>query len=175
MEDGRLVSRPALLTGYIKFSRTQAAPLTLTYSAVEGIGKATALKQFEFPRFNDRTSRFLDGISKEKFPVIGIEISDDGNIYPGAHSLYSWSVGNVFETPLEEVYQEMKYDPLIIALAEDPQEIRRIALELKGDLKERLLESSSPISAVFKIMEDQDLRLEITKRLVKSDGWLKVG
>ena len=164
-ENGALVEKPALLKGYVGFESTDKR-IFLLYTAVEGIGGAGAMEPFEFPAFKTRTREFLEQEeSHEKFPIIGLEVSDDGNVYPGAHALYSWCLGNLMETRLEEIVRLMEHDPLVIALAEDPAAIKNEALKINPGLREELGKASSPLVALYKILEDDIMRLKITKRL----------
>lgn len=174
MDGDKMVIRPALLKADLQLGRGRS--IVISYSAVENIGKAKALEAFEFPGFGDRVEKFLKGDSKEKFPLVGLEVSDDGNVYPGAHSLYSWCLGNLLETNLKEIYRLAQYDPLFIALAEEPLKIRDLALEVEPDILEKLKDASSPLVAVYKILEHPAMRLYITKRLIQENdsyGMLK--
>lgn len=164
VDGNKLVMKPALLKAYLKFD---TGNVFILYSAVESIGKASALEPFESPGFKTRTEEFLKSEkSNERLPVTGLEVSDDGNVYPGAHSLYSWSLGNIFDAELEEIYESMKYDPLFIALAENPVLIKNIALEIKPEIREKLVNASSPLVVVYRILEEPEMRLEITKKLM---------
>ena len=109
---------------------------------------------------------FLDQGKEEKFPLMGLEVSDDGNVYPGAHAIYAWSIGNILEKNFEEIISNLEYDPLVIAMAEKPWTIKDIALNNRPRLYEDLKDSSSPLVALYKILEDDRLRLDITKELV---------
>jgi len=163
---GDEVDKPALLKAYLSFDSMEKQVFIL-YTAVEGIGGASIL-EYEYPVFKDRTAMFLEqGESGEGFPLLGLEVSDDGNVYPGAHALYSWCLGNLFETTLDEIAADLEYDPLIIALAEHPWKIRDIALEAKPGLREELEKASSPLVALYTILEDDALRLHITKELAE--------
>jgi hypothetical protein len=167
-EDGAMVEKPALLKAYIGFEATDKK-IFLLYTAVEGIGGAVVMEPFEFPAFKTRTMEFLEQReSQEKFPIIGLEVSDDGNVYPGAHALYSWCLGNLMETSLEEIARLMEYDPLVIALAEDPAAIKNEALEINPGLRDQLEKASSPLVALYKILEDDVMRLKITQRLAEN-------
>ena len=161
-DDGKF-DKPALLKAYLSFDSAKKQAFLL-YTAVEGIGGASILK-FEYQTFKDRTAEFLEQKKGERFPLMGLEVSDDGNVYPGAHALYSWCLGNLLETTLEEIAASLEYDPLIIALAEHPWKIKNIALEAKPELRGELEKASSPLVAIYKILEDDALRLYITKEL----------
>lgn len=166
-EDGRLLEKPALLKAYLSFGAAEKQ-VFLLYTAVEGIGGASVLEPFEYPAFKQRTLEFLEQEkSPERFPILGLEVSDDGNVYPGAHALYSWCLGNLLETSMEEIARNLEYDPLAIALGEDPALIKNIALETKPGLRGELEKASSPLVALYKILEDDAMRLHITKRLVE--------
>jgi hypothetical protein len=166
-EDGRLVEKPALLKAYLSFGSARKQ-VFLLYTAVEGIGGASVLEPFEYPAFKQRTAEFLEQEeSTERFPVLGLEVSDDGNVYPGAHALYSWCLGNLLETSMEEIARNLEYDPLVIALAENPARIKNIALKARPELRGELEKASSPLVALYKILEDDTLRLHITKKLVE--------
>lgn len=166
-DEGKLVDKPALLKAYLRFDSTEKQ-VFLLYTAVEGIGRASILEPFEYPGFKKRTAEFLEQEeSRERFPLLGLEVSDDGNVYPGAHALYSWCLGNLLETTLEEISASLEYDPLIIALAEHPWKIKNIALEAKPELRGELEKASSPLTAIYKILEDDALRLHITKKLAE--------
>jgi organic radical activating enzyme len=167
MVGGRWEMKPALLSA--KLYVGEGKPLLISYSAVERIGKASALEKFEFPTFESRVEKFLEGKSKEKFPLIGLEVSDDGNVYPGAHSLYSWSLGNLLETSLEDICRMAEYDPLFITLAEDPYKIVEFSKEVDSNIVEKVKGESSPVAAVFKILEAPEMRLHITKRLIQEN------
>lgn len=164
MGDEGKFDKPALLKAYLSFDSTEKQ-VFLLYTAVEGIGKASIL-EFEYPAFKERTAEFLEQEkSAERFPLLGLEVSDDGNVYPGAHALYSWCLGNLLETTLEEITASLEYDPLIIALAEHPWKIKDIALKAKPELRAELERASSPLTAIYKVLEDDALRLHITKEL----------
>jgi organic radical activating enzyme len=166
--EGKLVAKPALLKAYLGFDK--GTPILISYSVVENIGRASILEPFEFPAFRQQTEDFISSKdAMETLPLIGLEVSDDGNVYPGAHSLYSWSIGNVLETDLREIYNIAEYDPLFIALAENPVRIKNMALELEPKGEEELRQASSPLVAIFKILENQWIRLYITKRLIMED------
>lgn len=164
LAENKLVERPALLKAYLGFDSTKKQ-VFLLYTAVEGIGRAGVLEPFEYPAFRGRTSNFLEQETKERFPLMGLEVSDDGNVYPGAHALYSWSLGNLLETTLDDVAADLEHDPLIIALAEHPWRIMNYALEAKPELRDELEKASSPLVALYKVLEDDALRLYITKKL----------
>lgn len=167
--DGNLIIKPALQKVFLKLenSHPQAKPIFIMYTQIERIGKAALLEDFEFPVHKERLQRFLnekDG--SEKFPLSNIEVSDDGNVYPEAYSLYSWSFGNIWDTGLDEIYRLAEYDPLIIALAEEPSRIRDIAFRLKPELHEEVKGLSSPMTAVYKMLEEPEMRLKITEELI---------
>ncbi len=167
-EEGVLVDKPALLKAYLAFQSTDKE-VFLLYTAVEGIGGASVMEPFEFPAFKSRTKEFLEQEeSQEKFPIIGVEVSDDGNVYPGAHALYSWCLGNLMNTSLEEIVRLMEYDPLVIALAENPSLIKEEALRINPELREKLEKASSPLVALYKILEDDIMRLKITRKLAEN-------
>lgn len=167
-KDGALVDKPALLKAYIGFESTDKE-IFLLYTAVEGIGGAKMLEPFEFPAFKARTKEFLEKEeSQERFPIIGLEVSDDGNVYPGAHALYSWCLGNLRDTSLEEIARLMEYDPLVIALAENPAAIKNEALKINPGLMKELEKASSPLVALYKILEDDIMRLNITRKLAEN-------
>ncbi|MBI5749076.1 MAG: radical SAM protein [Nitrospinae bacterium] len=168
--DGNLIMKPALQKAFLKLENThpQAKPIFIMYTQMERIGKAVLLEEFEFPVHKERLQRFLEGEdNSEKFPLSNIEVSDDGNVYPEAYSLYSWSLGNIWEASLDEIYKLAEYDPLIIALAEEPARIRDIAFRLKPELHDEVNGLSSPISAVYKMLEGHEMRLRITEELIK--------
>lgn len=168
--DGSLTMRPALQKAFLKLENThpQAKPIFIMYTQIERIGKAALLEDFEFPVHKERLQRFLnEKESSEKFPLSNIEVSDDGNVYPEAYSLYSWSFGNIWDTELDEICKLAEYDPLIIALSEEPVRIRDIAFRLKPELHDEVNGLSSPISAVYKMLEWPEMRLRITEELIK--------
>jgi organic radical activating enzyme len=168
--DGNLVMKPALQKAFLKLENThpQSKPIFLMYTQIERIGKAVLLEDFEFPVHKERLQRFLnEKDSSEKFPLSNIEVSDDGNVYPEAYSLYSWSLGNIWETSLNEICKFAEYDPLIIALAEEPAKIRDIAFRLKPELYDDVKGLSSPMTAVYKMLEEPEMRLKITEELIK--------
>lgn len=164
------VSRPALLSANLRLKSEKvhknAKPVFIFYTAIENIGAAAALESFEFPSFSRAAEEFLSSSSFSPLPLTGIEISDEGNVYPGAHALYSWSLGNVLETPLEEIINLAEYDPLLIALAENPARIKDVALKKSPGLAKELKKASSPLAAVYKILESAEMRLEITRKLI---------
>jgi|GEM_PF-1985461 len=167
--DGSLTMRPALQKAFLKLENThpQAKPIFIMYTQIERIGKAVLLEDFEFPVHKERLQRFLnEKDSSEKFSLSNIEVSDDGNVYPEAYSLYSWCLGNIWETSLEEIYKLAEYDPLIIALAEEPVRIKDIAFRLKPELYEEVKGLSSPMTALYKMLEDPEMRLKITEELI---------
>jgi hypothetical protein len=166
--NGGLVDKAALLKGYISFDSTDKE-VFLLYTAVEGIGSAAVMEPFEFPAFKTRTLEFLDHEeSQEKFPITGLEVSDDGNVYPGAHALYSWCLGNLLETSFKEIVRNMEYDPLVRALAENPAAIKNEALRIEPSLRGELEKSSSPLVALYRILEDDVMRLKITRKLAEN-------
>lgn len=168
--DGSLTMRPALQKAFLKLENThpQAKPIFIMHTQIERIGKAVLLEDFEFPVHKERLHRFLNKKdNSEKFPLSNIEVSDDGNVYPEAYSLYSWSFGNIWDTELDEICKLAEYDPLIIALSEEPVRIRDIAFRLKPELHDEVNGLSSPISAVYKMLEGPEMRLRITEELIK--------
>jgi len=169
LEGGTMVTKPALLKAYMELippdsSEPTGQPILIFYTAVESIGKASALEEFEFPGFRKEVKEFLEGKFSEPLPVIGIEVGDDGYVYPGAHSIYTWSVGNILKESLNEIYERMRYDPIIRALNSHPHQIVKIAQEVE---KIDLRNESSPLAAVYKTFERPELRLYITKRLLQ--------
>jgi|TARA_B100001964_G_scaffold244802_1_gene328028 pyruvate-formate lyase-activating enzyme len=156
-------NKPALLKAYLRFDSVDKQ-IFLLYTSVESIGGASNLEH-EYQTFKERTMNFLEQDKEEKFPLMGLEVSDDGNVYPGAHAIYSWSLGNILEKNFEEIISNLEYDPLIIAMAEKPWAIKDIALNTRPGLYEDLKDSSSPLVAIYKILEDDRLRLDITKEL----------
>jgi MoaA/NifB/PqqE/SkfB family radical SAM enzyme len=166
-EERNLVAKPALLKAYLEFEGTEGKPVLIFYTVVESMGKASALDAFEFPGFREQVQELLKGKSEIKLPLIGLEVSDDGNVYPGAHSLYAWSAGNLLEEGLEDIYERLSYDPLIIALAEAPEKIFAIAKEVEGERIDVIaVKESSPLAAAYKILEAPWMRLYITRRLL---------
>jgi MoaA/NifB/PqqE/SkfB family radical SAM enzyme len=166
-EERNLVAKPALLKAYLEFEGTEGKPVLIFYTVVESMGKASALDAFEFPGFREQVQELLKGKSGIKLPLIGLEVSDDGNVYPGAHSLYAWSAGNLLEEGLEDIYERLSYDPLIIALAEAPEKIFAIAKEVEGERVDAIaVKESSPLAAAYKILEAPWMRLYITRRLL---------
>ena len=166
-EERNLVAKPALLKAYIEFENTPGKPVLVFYTVVESMGKASALDAFEFPGFREQVQELLKGKSDIKLPLIGLEVSDDGNVYPGAHSLYAWSAGNLLEEGLAEIYERLSYDPLVIALAEDPARIFALAREVEGErINAIAARESSPLAAAYKILETPWMRLYITRRLL---------
>jgi MoaA/NifB/PqqE/SkfB family radical SAM enzyme len=166
-EERNLVAKPALLKAYLEFEGTEGKPVLIFYTVVESMGKASALDAFEFPGFREQVQELLKGKSEIKLPLIGLEVSDDGNVYPGAHSLYAWSVGNLLEEGLEDIYERLSYDPLIITLAEAPEKIFALAKEVEGERVDAIaVKESSPLAAAYKILEAPWMRLYITRRLL---------
>ncbi len=166
-ENRNLVAKPALLKAYLEFEGTPGKPVLIFYTVVESMGKASALDAFEFPGFREQVQELLRGKSEIKLPLIGLEVSDDGNVYPGAHSLYAWSAGNLLEEGLEDIYERLSYDPLIVTLAEEPAKIFEIAREVEGERVDAVaIKESSPLAAVYKILEAPWMRLYITRRLL---------
>jgi|Deesub1362A_J573_1020465.scaffolds.fasta_scaffold00005_270 MoaA/NifB/PqqE/SkfB family radical SAM enzyme len=165
--DDKLVRKPALLMAKLRVGKGK--PLLISYSAVERIGKAEALEKFEYPTFESDAEKFLEGEASGKFPITGIEVSDDGNVYPGAHSLYSWSLGNLLETDLKNILEIAEHDPLIIYLQSNPRRIVEFALEYDPKIVDKAKSSSSPMAAVFKILETPEARLSITRMIIEKD------
>ncbi len=169
IEGSDIITKPALLKAYMYLvprgtTGQEVQPILIFYTAVESIGKASALEEFEFPGFRREVKQFLEGKFPEPLPLIGIEVSDDGLVYPGAHSLYTWSIGDVLHESLDEIYDRIKYDPLVRALNTSPYLIVKIAFEAEELELER---ESSPLAAVYKVLERPELRLYITKRLLQ--------
>jgi MoaA/NifB/PqqE/SkfB family radical SAM enzyme len=166
-EERNLVAKPALLKAYLEFPGSKGKPVLIFYTVVESMGKASALDAFEFPGFREQVRELLKGKSDIKLPLIGIEVSDDGNVYPGAHALYAWSAGNVLEESLEEIYERLSYDPLLITLAEEPARIFEIAREVEGERIDAIaMRESSPLAAAYRVLEAPWMRLYITRRLL---------
>ncbi|NOZ59897.1 MAG: radical SAM protein [Euryarchaeota archaeon] len=166
-EERRLVTKPALLKAYLEFEGSQGKPVLIFYTVVESMGKASALDAFEFPGFREQVRELLKGKGEIKLPLIGIEVSDDGNVYPGAHALYAWSAGNVLEESLEDIFDRLCYDPLLIALAEEPAKIFEIAREVEGERIDAIAAGeSSPLAAAYRVLEAPWMRLYITRRLL---------
>ncbi len=166
-ENRNLVARPALLRAYLEFEDKEGKPVLIFYTVVESMGKASALDAFEFPGFREQVQQLLRGEGDIKLPLIGIEVSDDGNVYPGAHALYAWSAGNLLEESLEEIYERLCHDPLIIALAEEPARIFEIAKEVEGErISAMAMKESSPLAAAYRVLEAPWMRLYITRRLL---------
>ena len=166
-EEKNLVTKPALLRAYLEFEGKEGKPVLVFYTVVESMGKASALDTFEFPGFREQVRELLKGKSDIKLPLIGLEVSDDGNVYPGAHALYAWKAGNLLEEGLEEIYERLCYDPLIVTLAEEPAKIFEIAREVEGDKIDKIAEGeSSPLAAAYRILEAPWMRLYITRRLL---------
>ncbi|MEK6977959.1 MAG: radical SAM protein, partial [Candidatus Hydrothermarchaeota archaeon] len=138
-----MVTRPALLKAYLELPAGR--PVFILYTAVEAIGSAALLEPFEYPAFRRRTEEFMAGSSRERLPLTGIEVGDDGNVYPGAHALYSWSLGNVLQEDLRSIYDRIARDPLIAAMGEDPKRIIDMALEQEPGLLEEMSATSSPL------------------------------
>jgi hypothetical protein len=178
-KEGELVPRPLLLKAYLQLSSPRiprgARPIFLLYTAVEGIGRAAGMEPFEFPSFTQRTREFLTREQTERLPVIGMEVSDDGTVYPGAHALYSWSIGSLQEETLEEIVLRSEHDPLFLAMAENPGRIRDLGLEADPGLRARLERASSPLVALYEILSLPSRRLYITRRLLMEDPRLPEG
>ncbi len=126
------------------------------------------MHEFEFPYFRKRVKDFFEGKNPEKLPVIGFEVSDDGNVYPGAHAIFTYSIGNVLKSSLDDIFEFACYDPLIIFLSLDPKKIVDIALEVEKGVENLKEKASSPFVAVYKILERPSMRLYITKKLIET-------
>ncbi len=167
IENGEFKTLPALLKGYL-FIKTpeqkEIAPIQIFYTVVESMGKALALQEFEFPGFRGDVKELASGDFNKPLPIIGIEVSDDGYVYPGAHALYSWSIGNLLEEDIDTVYKRLCHDPIVKALYTDPKLIVNIVKEVEEVNFEGI---SSPVAAIFKLLEKPDLRLYITRRLLQ--------
>jgi len=167
IENGEFKTLPALLKGYL-FIKTpeqkELAPIQIFYTVVESMGKALALQEFEFPGFRGDVKELASGDFNKPLPIIGIEVSDDGYVYPGAHALYSWSIGNLLEEDIDAVFRRLCHDPIVKALYTDPKLIVNIVKEVEEVNFEGI---SSPVAAVFKLLEKPDLRLYITRRLLQ--------
>ncbi len=161
-----MATRPALLKAYLELPAGR--PVFILYTAVEAIGGAALLEPFEYPAFKRRTEEFMAGRSRERLPLTGIEVGDDGNVYPGAHALYSWSLGNVLQEGLRSIYDRLGRDPLIGAMGENPKRIIDMALEQEPGLLEEMRAASSPLVAVYRALEEPERRLYITRRLLES-------
>lgn len=180
--DGAVQARPALQKAWLQLKppAVQAAaagdgepaparplPVFILYGQVESIGRAALLEPFEFPTHRARTEAFVDGGHRgERFAVTGLEVGDDGNVYPEAYCVQSWSLGNLGEESLKDICARAEHDPLLIALAEDPARIKDAALDIDPGLKARMERASSPMALVYGLLADPELRLEITRRLI---------
>ncbi len=165
-ENGEFKLYPALMRAYMKLG--MGREILIFYTAVESIGKASILHEFEFPYFKKRVKDFFEGKTQEKLPVIGFEVSDDGNVYPGAHAIFTYKIGNVLDSSLDEIFEFACYDPLIIFLSFDPKKIIDLAVEVEKGLEILKEKASSPFVAVYKILERPSMRLYITKRLIET-------
>jgi len=165
--EGGVEFRPALVKGYLSISSpgdSREISAMVFYTVVESMGKALALEGFEYPAFRKQVGEMLRGEFGQPLPILGMEVSDDGNVYPGAHSLYTWSIGNVFQEDLEEIYERLRYDPLARAMEEDPGLIVKYALEAE---ELPLGRESSPLAVVYRCLEKPEVRLFVTKRLLQ--------
>ncbi len=157
-----IVTAPALLRGYLNFGDRR---VLVFYTLVESIGRAALLEEFEYPSLRAQVEELLSGRSM-RLPITGIEVSDDGNVYPGAHAMYTWSAGNVLEESLEEIAGRLERDPLVHAIAEKPGELVKLAEEVEPKVREVLRRASSPLAAVYMLLETPWLRLYLTERLM---------
>jgi len=158
-----ILQAPALLRGYLNFGK--AKPVLVFYTLVESMGRAMLMEEFEYPSLRAQVEELLSGRSF-RLPLTGIEVSDDGNVYPGAHAMYTWSAGNVLEEGLEEIVSRLERDPLVHALAEQPQELVKLAEEVEPKVREVLKKASSPLAALYMLFETPWLRLYLTRRLL---------
>ena len=165
-EKGEFKHYPALMRAYMSLG--YGKEILIFYTAVESIGKASIMHEFEFPYFRKRVKDFFEGKNPEKLPVIGFEVSDDGNVYPGAHAIFTYSIGNVLKSSLDDIFEFACYDPLIIFLSLDPKKIVDIAVEVEKGLEVLKEKASSPFVAVYKILERPSMRLYITKKLIET-------
>ncbi len=158
-----ILQAPALLRGYLNFGKGK--PVLVFYTLVESMGRAMLLEEFEYPSLRAQVEELLSGRSL-RLPLTGIEVSDDGHVYPGAHAMYTWSAGNVLEESLEEIVERLERDPLVQALAEKPQELVKIAEEVEPEVRKVLKKASSPLAALYMLFETPWLRLYLTRRLM---------
>lgn len=178
--DGAIQARPALQKAWLQLKPPVAQasagegepvlplPVFVLYGQVESIGRAALLEPFEFPTHRARTEAFVDAVHRgERFAVTGLEVGDDGNVYPEAYCVQSWSLGNLGEESLKGICARAEHDPLLIALAEDPARIKDAALDIDPGLKARMERASSPMALVYGLLADPDLRLEITRQLLQ--------
>lgn len=167
---GRIRRRPALRHAWLELQPPDAAgkdalpPVFLLYGQVESIGRAELLKPFEYPTHDARTAAFAAGDLKENCAVTGLEIGDDGNVYPEAYAAQAWSLGNLGNESLDEICARAEYDPLLIALAEAPLRIVELAQRLQPDFA-GAEGASSPMVLVYAVLRRPDLRLKITRAL----------
>lgn len=174
--ENKIVMKTALQKAFLTLNRMipmgafKGKPIFVLYGQIENIGRATLLESFEFPIHQARRDDFIwDEDSREQFPLSGLEVSDDWSVYPEAYSLFSWSLGNIQEINLWEIYRIAEYDPLFIAMAEAPVKIKNFALEIEPKIMKEFKSASSPMAIVYKILENPWMRLYITKRLIIED------
>lgn len=159
--------RPALFKAYMEVASSElgvSTSILIFYTAVESMGKALALDSFEYPSFRREAEQLLKGDFDQPLPLVGIEISDDGYVYPGAHSLCTWSAGNLLEEGLDEICEKLSYDPLVRVMDSSPGLIVKLARELEDV---QLENESSPLAVLYKLLERPEPRLYITKRLLQ--------
>ena len=166
LKENKFENKPALLRAYLKFKNGKGRDVLVLYSMVENIGRASLLYDFEIPWFKKRVEELVKGKSSETFKLLGLEVSDDGYVYPSAHVVYTFPLGNLMEDDLEDIVKDLSYDPLIIAMYKDPNKIVKFALEVEPRMINELKNSSSPLVVIYKILENPLLRYYITKRLI---------
>lgn len=171
---GRIRRRPALRHAWLKLKSPEATgkaaplPVFLLYGQVESMGRASLLKSFEYPTHDARTAAFAAGDLKESCEVTGLEIGDEGNVYPEAYAAQAWALGNLNNESLDEIVARAEYDPLLIALAEAPERILELARAHEPALA--AARASSPMALVYAALRRADLRLEITRALAAGRG-----
>ncbi len=166
LDENKFIYKPALIRATLKFKNGKGRDVLILYSMVENIGRASLLYDFEIPWFKKRVEDLIKLKSKEKFKLLGLEVSDDGNVYPSAHVVYTFPLGNLLRDNLDDIVKDLMYDPLIIAMYENPNKIVKFALEVEPKILNELKNSSSPLVLIYKILENPLLRYYLTKRLI---------
>lgn len=174
--EGRVHRQVALRQAWLRFHPPpglpvasqdgDAQPVFLLYGQVENTGRATLLQPFEFPTHSQRTAAFISGGSGEGYPVTGLEVGDDGNVYPEAYAVQTWSLGNLKDESLEEICARAEYDPLIIALANTPARLLKLALALEPGFAAEVQTASSPMALVYAALRRPEMRLKLTEALM---------
>ncbi len=148
-------------------SKYPGVPMLFTSSSIDAYGRASMMELHEAVNERDLLKQMLqgNGAGGESFDK---DLMFWFNGWATLFSAVHMCLGNVFEEGLETIRKRQLKDPLSNALNRFDLRLLDYYRELRDDLDNIIERSTSPHHLFHTITEDADMRLHMTRRLIKA-------